>query len=185
MRWVALAALAVLTGCITDDPPPFSTAARSGDWLIDRHVDRVTAAPVSGAFLRTLKSNNSAELASRPASLQLSCFENKPIVRIAFEFKIGSDKNSTFGYRFDDRPGRDNVDSRVLLGYQVIVIENKPAVAQFIADMAGANQLYVRVRSLNAARTSAEFNVANSGPAVQAAFADCPLTPDTPPRRTS
>ena len=40
------------------------------------------------------------------------------------------------GYRFDDKPGRDNVESRVLLGYTVIVIEDKTAVAQFVDELA-------------------------------------------------
>jgi hypothetical protein len=172
----------VLSGCIAQDSS-FTTA---GSWRIDRRIDRITAAPVAGASVTTFNSSHSGEFGTRPASIQLTCFESQPIVRIAFEFKIGSDKNTILGYRFDDRPGRDNVDSRVLFGNQVIVIENRPAVAQFIADLSGANALYLRLRSLNGGRTAAEFKVDGNEAAVQAAYADCPLTPDPPPtRRTS
>jgi hypothetical protein len=54
-----------------------------------------------------------------------------------------------------------------------------------IADLAGSNTLFVRLRSLNGGRTAAEFKVDGNEAAVQAAYADCPLTPDPPARRTS
>jgi hypothetical protein len=96
-------------------------------------------------------------------------------VRFAFEFKIGSDKNTFMGYRFDDKPGRDNAESRVLYGEQMIVLEERAAVAQFVADMAGSSSLYVRIRSLTNGRTTAEFKLDGPDAAVQAAYADCPI----------
>ena len=63
------------------------------------------------------------------------------------------------------------------------VIEEKAAVAQFIDDLAGASVLYIRIRSLNAGRTTAEFRLDGSAAAVQAAFASCPVT--GPQKRTS
>ena len=107
--------------------------------------------------------------------LQLTCFERNPVVRFSFEFKVGSDENSALGYRFDDKPGRDNVASRILLGYTVIVIEDKAAVAQFIDELVNSSTLYLRIRSLNAGRTTAEFRVAGAAAAVQAALAECPV----------
>jgi hypothetical protein len=183
VRSVALGVLValMLSGCITQD----SNFTAAGSWRIDRRIDRITAAPVAGASVTTFNSSHSGEFGTRPASVQLTCFESQPIVRFAFEFKIGSDKNTILGYRFDDKPGRDNVDSRVLFGNQVIVIENRPAVAQFVADLAGSRLLFVRLRSLNGGRTAAEFKVDGNDAAVQAAYADCPLTPEPPTRRTS
>jgi hypothetical protein len=79
----------------------------------------------------------------RPAAIQLTCFENAPIVRFSFDFKIGSDVNSILGYRFDDKPGHDNVPSRIVLGYNVIIIEDKNEVARFVSELATSKILAV------------------------------------------
>ncbi len=182
---VGLAVGALLSGCGPQDPfVNAASVARAGNWRIDRQIDRVTGAPVAGAMLFSSSSSHTAVIGSRVAGLQLTCFERQPIVRLSFEFKIGSDKNTVMGYRFDDKPGRDNVESRVLLGYQVIVIEDKAAVAQFAADLAGASQLYVRIRSLNGGRTTAEFPVSGGDVALKEAYADCPLSA-APAQRSS
>lgn len=92
------------------------------------------------------------------------------------------------GYRFDDKPGRDDVRARILHGYQVMVIEDRAAVADFIRDMAGSRTLYIRIRSLNAGCTTAEFDLAGSTAAIEAGFAACPLTAssaDAAKRRSS
>jgi hypothetical protein len=185
LRIVAIGAVAALLGGCVTDPGPYSTYAKAGSWRIDKQVDRVTAQPVAGAAALTPTSWNTNEIGARPASVQLTCFENKPIARFAFGFKIGSDKNTSFGYRFDDKPGRDNVESRVLLGYQVLVIEDKAALAQFLGDLVGSNVLYVRIRSLNSGNTTAEFKVDGADAALQAAYVDCPLPLAPPSRRTS
>jgi hypothetical protein len=185
VRRVALVIVAaVLGGCATRDPTvAVGGLEASGAWKIDRSIDRVTGAPVAGATVITSNSSHSKELFPRPASLQLTCFEGQPIVRFVFNFRIGSTRNTELGYRFDAKPGRDGVESRVLPGYRVMVIEDRPTVTQFVGDLAGSSVLYLRIRSLNAGRTSAEFRVDGAGPAIEAAFADCPLGP--PPRRTT
>ena len=177
MRMVgALVALAVVGGCLTRDPAvSVSNATSSGNWKIEKTVDRITGAPLPSAQLMTRTSSNSAVSTPKPAGLQLTCFEGQPLVRFAFEFKVGTDANSSLGYRFDDKPGRDDVKSRILPGYQVIVIDDPAAVADFIRDLEGAKSLYVRIRSLHAGRTTAEFELDGSAAAVQAAFSACPL----------
>lgn len=188
MRWVALLGLALLLdGCTPRDPYVSNTAntVSSGEWRIERQTDRITGKAIASALLNTRNSSHSGEDYAQPAQMQLTCFEGKPVVRFAFEFKIGSDNNSALGYRFDDKPGRDNVESRILLGYTVIVIEDKAAVAQFVDELVGSNVLYLRIRSLNAGRTTAEFRVAGAPAAVQAAFAECPLTSAAGPKRTT
>ncbi|ABD06641.1 conserved hypothetical protein [Rhodopseudomonas palustris HaA2] len=169
----------VLAGCVTD-----AGTTRSGNWLIDQKPDRITGTPVAGAITRVWGATNSNDGVIRNALLQLTCFENRPIAKIAFEFKIGSDRNTSLGYRFDDKPGRDAVESRVLLGYRVIVIEDTAALQQFIDDLRGSTRLYVRIRSLNAGVSSVEFKVAGAEPALEAAYAACPLT-TTQARRTT
>ena len=186
MRILAVLVLALsLDACVTRDPyVTMAGATKSGNWIVENQVDRVTGAPSSGILLMTRNSSNSSVPNNRPASVRLTCFESQPIVRIAFGFKIGSDRNSILGYRFDDRPGHDNVESRILLGYEVIVIENRAEVAKFVDELVASNVLYVRIRSMNAGRTSAEFQLDGAAGAVPAAFKDCPLT-SPPVKRTA
>jgi len=187
VRWLAFVGIASLLGGCTARDPYVSTAntISSGAWKIERQADRITGNAITSALLWTRNSSHSGEDYAKPAEIQLMCFESKPVARFMFEFKIGSDKNSSLGYRFDDRPGRDNVESRVLLGYRVIVIEDKTAMAQFVDELVSSNVLYLRIRSLNAGRTTAEFRVAGAAAAVQAAFAECPVTPLPGQKRTS
>jgi hypothetical protein len=185
VRCATLAGMALLLGACNASDPYVRSAGQvpSGNWRVDRQTDRITGTAVSSAQLMARNSSHSGIDFAQPAGMQLTCFEGHPVVRISFEFKIGSDKNTILGYRFDDKPGRDNVESRVLLGYQIIIIEEKAAVAQFIDDLAGSSVLYIRIRSLNSGRTTAEFRLDGSAVAVQAAFADCPVT--GPQKRTS
>jgi len=177
---IAIAALATVMGaCSTRDPSVFQNEANTvaaGNWRIERTPDRITGVPVPSAQLATTQASNSAAPHAKPAVIQLTCFENKPIVRFSFEFKIGSDLNSVLGYRFDDKPGHDNVPSRVLLGYKVAVIEDGAAVAQFTQELSSSKTLVVRIRSLNAGRTVADFQVDGGKAAVDAVLANCPAT---------
>jgi hypothetical protein len=187
MRWLALVGAALLLGgCVARDPyVAGATTVSSGEWKIERQTDRVTGSNITSASLFTRNASHSAVDFAKTAQLQLICFEGKPVVRFSFDFKIGSDKNSMLGYRFDDKPGHDNVESRVLIGYTVIVIEDKTAVAQFVDELLNSNQLYLRIRSLNGGRTTAEFRVGGAAAAVQAGFAECPVTPPSGQKRTS
>lgn len=193
MRGVAFVVVACLLGaCAGRDPYVFSELNKvSGNWTIDKTVDRVTGAPTASAILTTQTASNSGVPQPGNAMLQLTCFENNPIVRLSFDFKIGTDKNSVLGYRFDDKPGRDNVVSRILVGYTVLVVEDPAEVARFVADLATSAALVVRIRSLNAGRTVADFKLDGAGPAIETGFAGCPvaapasLVPDKPKRRVS
>jgi hypothetical protein len=188
MRVLALAGVALLlSGCgVARDPyVQGANTVSSGEWKIERTADRVTGTAITSASLFTKNSSHTGVDYAKLAQMQLMCFERTPVVRFSFEFKIGSDKNSMLGYRFDDKPGHDNVESRVLDGYTVIVIEDKTAVAQFVDELVNSNLLYLRLRSLNAGRTTAEFHVAGAGAAVQAGFAECPVTPLPGQKRTS
>ena len=174
MRFVAFVVAAVLLGACARDPYVTNSGeARAGSWRISRQIDRVTASELPSATVISWGSNTYVP-GVKYATLQLACHDGHPLVRFGFDFKLGSDKNTFFGYRFDDKPGRDSVESRVLLGYQVIVIEEKAAVAQFLTDLNGSRRLYMRLRSLTGGRTSAEFPVDGSDAAVKAAFTDCP-----------
>jgi hypothetical protein len=175
-----VAAAVFLSGCARDPYVSTAGAIRDGNWRIERQLDRVTGAPLSNAFVISQNVSSSAIDFPRPASLSIHCFKGDPIVRLAFDFKVGSTRNSVLGYQFDGKPGRE-VAARFLQDFRTVVIEDKTEVAQFVDDLAGANALYVRIRSLNAGRSSAEFKVDGAPAAIAAAYAGCPVLP----KRTS
>jgi hypothetical protein len=187
LRSLAFVGVTLLLSACARDPYVSTTAntVSAGEWKIERQADRITGNAIASVLLRTRNSSHSDVDFAQPAQLQLTCFERNPVARFSFEFKIGSDKNSALGYRFDEKPGHDNVESRILLGYTVIVIDDKAAVAQFVDELVNSNTLYLRIRSLNGGRTTAEFRVGGAATAVQAAFAECPVTPPQGQKRTS
>jgi hypothetical protein len=146
-----------------------------GNWRIERQPDRVTGTPISSAILVTRTSSSSQAVISQPASMQLGCFLGKPVVTFNFTYKIGTNLNSFLGYRFDDKPGHE-IGGRFVKDTSAVVIEEPPEVAQFVSELATSHSLYVRVRSINAGRTSAEFTVDGAPAAIESAFAGCPAT---------
>jgi hypothetical protein len=176
MRAVLVAILACAL-CACSGRDPFVTNAAvvpSGNWRIERVVDRITGAPLPSATVRTL-SSNSAEPFPQPAALQLTCFKDQPIVRIGFDFKVGSNRNSVLGYRFDDKPGRELEKPRFLQDFHSVVIEDKAEVAQFVSELATSKVVYIRIRSLNAGRTAAEFRLDGAQAAIEAGYDGCSL----------
>jgi hypothetical protein len=82
-----------------------SKIASVGDWKIERQEDRVTGRPVSSAYVLTRLGSSNSTVVPQTISLQLMCFVGKPVVRFAFQAKVGTNVNSYLGYRFDDNPG--------------------------------------------------------------------------------
>lgn len=175
----------LLAACQTKDAFVTSPgrAESIGDWKIENQTDRVTNQPLSSAFVMAMASNSMTGN-PKPAQLQLLCFDKQPVVRFAFEFKIGAELNSEFGYRFDDRPGHDNIGVRILKGNNVAMIEERAAVQRFVDELANSHMLFVRVRSLNMGRTAAEFKIDGAPKAIEAAFANCPIVPTKPARNS-
>ena len=173
---VAIISALPLSACNRDPLVSSAQATPAGNWRIERQVDRISGAPLASAFLMTRTSSNSAEPFPKPAMLQLLCFKDQPTIRLTFEFKVGSNRNSSLGYRFDEKPGRE-IDARFLQDFKTVVIEDKAEVARFTADLATSSVLYVRIRSLNAGRSSAEFQLAGAPAAIEAGFAGCPVQP--------
>lgn len=171
-----------LGACVSRDAfvSGFTDKIDAGNWKIEKVTDRVTGKPVASALLTTEASNATAQPPMN-AMMQLTCFDKTPLVRFSFDFKIGSDKNSILGYRFDERPGHDNVESRILIGYTVIVIEDPREVYRFVQELATSNTLVVRIRSLNAGRTVADFKLDGVKEAIDAGFAACPVVEPPPP----
>jgi hypothetical protein len=168
---------ALLSGCANDPYVSSAGAISHGNWRIERQLDRVSGRPISNAFVVSLfKVASSSVDFPGPAALSILCFKGDPIVRLSFGFKVGSTRNSVLGYQFDDTPGRE-VEARFLQDFRTVVIENQADVAQFVNGLAVAKKLYMRIRSLNAGRSSAEFDVEGASAAIAAAYADCPISP--------
>lgn len=177
----ALSVCVIAGGCAGRDPYVATPATTtSGGWKIEKQEDRITGVPVPSAMLIIPNASNSFADFAKPASMQLTCFEGKPMVRFAFEFKVGADTNSTLGYRFDEKPGHDNVPAYFLQEYKTVVINDTAEVVRFIGEMRTSNTLVMRVRSLSAGRTTAEFKLDGAPAAIEAAFAGCPLTAPAP-----
>ncbi len=171
-----------LSGCILTRDPYVSTAlvAKSGSWRIDRQVDRVSGTSISSAVANGRASNTNIAF-PRDAIVQLSCFINKPVVSFRFEFKVGTDRNSFLGYRFDEKPGHET-NARFLANALTVVIDDDTEVAQFARDLAASNVLFIRIRSFNAGRTTAEFKVDGGEAAIASAYATCPVKQPEPQR---
>jgi hypothetical protein len=169
-----VAAPLALSACVTARDPIVTTAApvRAGNWVVDRQIDRITGAPLSLAYVVTRNSSYSSVAFTHPARMELGCFRQQPIVRFVFSYKVGSNRNSMLSYRFDDRPGRET-KARFLHLTRMVVIEDEDAAAQFLRELAASKTLYILVRSLNAGRSSAEFNVEGASAAIEQALADC------------
>lgn len=184
MRCVSVfVASLLLGGCALD---PFVTvfgetySGYAGNWLIEDNVDPITGIAVPSARILTIRSSSaSLDLFAKPATMQLTCSGKDPVIKFAYDFKVGTSINSIFGYRFDERPGQDTINARFLQAAKSVVIEDRATVARFIKDMEGASKLIVRTRSFNAGRSVTEFDVSNSVMPVQKAFAGCPF--DLPP----
>jgi hypothetical protein len=174
----------VLGACAARDPYVSSGGTRqSGSWQIEQQADRITGVPTPYAMAIAPESSNSYAEKPAPAGLHLTCFDGKPLVRFAFDFKVGSETNSVLGYRFDDKPGHDNVNVRFLQLYKTVVIEDRAEVIRFAGELAGSRTLVVRIRSINAGRTVAEFPIDGASAAIDAGFAGCSLTEPQPPEK--
>lgn len=174
-RGVGTILAALLAGACSTRDPVVSTAGAtpSGNWRIERNTDRITGAPLASAFIiSTGGASNSAVAFPRPAMMQISCFKDQPLIRFSFEFKVGSNRNSVLGYRFDDKPGREPA-ARFLQDDMIVVIEDKTEVAEFVQQLATSAGLYIRIRSLTAGRSTAEFRLDGAPAAIESALGAC------------
>lgn len=99
MRCVVGSVLALwLGGCALD---PFVTfggenyTTRAGTWVVETNVDPITGVAVPSARNATIRSSSAElDLFASPASLQLTCSGKDPVIKIAYDFKVGSSINS-------------------------------------------------------------------------------------------
>ncbi len=173
LRAAGAAALRLLAACAARDPFVTGAYGRLDEWGTEKNADRTTGAPVSNSFLITRKVSYGAILIPPPAKLQLLCFKERPVVLVAFNFKIGSTRNAEVAYRFDENPGH-TPHMRIIDDHRTVMLDEPKEVAQFAKEMATSQNLYLRIRALTAPRTSAEWTVAGAGPMIAAAYKSCP-----------
>lgn len=184
----AIATAVLLSGC-TRDPNVNSvgirgdTSVSNGRWIIDRQIDRITGKPISYVSLRATRTDtdrqNNLIFVGRNLLLELTCFRDLPTARFAFNEFIGANSNSTLGWRFDDKPGKE-VEARILRDNRTLIVDQPAEMRLFVDQLANSKTLYIRVVSLNDARNSAEFNVEGGAEAAKAAFANCPFPEPEP-----
>lgn len=180
--FLSVAAALPLAACATRDPAVGqSDVTNVGNWKVERQIDRITGTPLASAML-SAPSSHASEPFPKQVLMQLTCFGHAPLVRFAFEAKVGTTRNATFGYRFDERPGHE-IKPRYLENARVAVIDDAADVKQFVDELATAHTLYIRIRSLSFGRTTAEFHVDGAPAAIAAAYKDCPREADQPKRR--
>jgi hypothetical protein len=168
--------LVALGGCVT------ASAPEAGNWKIERSFDRIQGKPTGTAYLSARSRNERVkDLGLQLGWLQLTCFDNVPVVRLEFNHRIGSNRTSVLSYRFDENPGRDT-QARFLQTYKIAVIEDAKEVAQFVDQLRTSSKLYVRVVSHVAGTTTVEFTVKGAPVAIDAAFQNCPIDPASKPR---
>lgn len=176
MRIVAVVGMLALGGCVTASTP------EAGDWKIERGYDRIQGKPTGVAHVSARSRNERVrDLGLQLGWLQLTCFENAPVVRLEFNHRIGSNRTSVLSYRFDEKPGRDT-QARFLATYKIAVIEDPTEVAQFVEQLRTSSKLHVRVVSHVAGTTTVEFPVRGAAAAIEAAFQNCSADSAPKPR---
>lgn len=165
----------LLAGCFVQDrsyvlAKPDET---SGSWRMEHRIDRVTGKPAPVAFVTTMATNNKTT-AIRPAMLELVCSGTKPVVMFEFTLRVGAERNSSIAYRVDNRPG-DDVDATFIQDHRTIVIDEPAVVAKFIEEVSAGSMLLVRISSLFAGRTVAEFRIVGAKTAFVPVLEVCPL----------
>jgi hypothetical protein len=173
----------LLAACVTtrDSYVSNANAKVAGDWRIETAVDPITRKRLASAFVTTLSSHSLVPY-PQAAMLQLTCFDNERVVRFSFETKVGSNRNSVLGYRFDENSGRET-KARFLQNDRIVMLEDRAEVEQFTRELATAKVVHIRIRSMNTGRSTADFRVNGAPAAIEAAFAECAPRNDPPTRR--
>ena len=179
LRAIGAAAAALLLAACAHDPYVNATDTEQvGEWHIEKQADRMTGGAMSSAEILTRQVATGNVIFPPPVLLELTCFREQPVVFFRFQFKVGSNRNGEFSYRFDDRPGHE-AKARFVDDYKSVVIEDPGEVARFTTELAVAKVLYIRTRAFNAPRSSAEFQLAGAQTAISRGFAGCPLPAGT------
>jgi hypothetical protein len=179
MRIVAALLLMLpLAACAGTDNSALSanaSVASAGKWRIEPRVDRISGGTAPSSILETV-ARNTHSVDPHVGVVQLMCFDKKPIIRVAFNIKVGANNTAILEYRFDEKPGR-KANGEFLSDHTIFLIDEKADVAKFLDELATSTVLFVRVSSLALGRTTAEFRVTGAPVAIESVYAQCPVSP--------
>lgn len=183
---VGIAAAVLLGACAGDtvrtEAVQVQNKPDTGQWKFERRNDPISETQVTTAWLSIGKYDFlSGKIYA--GELQLMCFRNQPVIRLSFNLKVGSDRTAALAYRFDERPGH-SAKASFFAREKIIVIDNKSEVAQFVDQLGTAQTLFLRVTRLRAGTFTAKFPVQGASHAIEAAYAECPVS-DKPKVRTA
>lgn len=170
---LSVGACATGDGALTQASAPPADKPDKGQWKFERRIDPITQAPSAVAWVDIAKFDTRS-WRTEAGELQLMCFQHKPVVRLSFTLKVGTDKTAALAYRFDEKLGHD-VKARFFARQKAIVIENQDDVRRFASELVASQTLVVRISSLTASSFSAKFPVHGGAYAIEQAFAECPL----------
>lgn len=146
----------------------------TGQWQFERRHDPVSGSEVTTAWLSISRfhilSGNFYE-----GEVQLMCFRTRPVIRLHFNMRIGSDRTAALAYRFDENPGRFP-KAKFFARERLIVIDDKKEVSEFVDQLQSAQTLLLRITRLRAGTFTAKFPVHGASHAIEVAFAECPVT---------
>lgn len=179
----AFALLSLFLGACAQDlarTEPEPKKPDTGQWKLERRHDPVSGSEVVTAWLSISRfhilSGNFYE-----SEVQLMCFRSRPVIRLRFNLRVGSDRTAALAYRFDENPGR-YAKAKFFAREKLIVIDDKKEVAEFVDQLQSAQTLLLRITRLRAGTFTAKFPVHGASHAVEAAFAECPVTEKSKPR---
>lgn len=152
----------------------------TGKWQFEQRNDPVSGTQVVTAWL-SISRYNFLSATSYEGELQLMCFKNRPVIRLAFNLKVGSDRTAALAYRFDENPGR-YIKAKFFSREKLIAIDDMTEVADFADQLHSAQNLFLRVARLKAGTFTAKFPVHGASHAMEAAFANCPVIDKRKPR---
>jgi hypothetical protein len=174
VRVALVLALALLTGACATGESALTAAAPPPDtglWKFEKRTDPSTGGPMTTAYLSVNTLDSWGHLHS--VTLQLMCWR-EPVVRVAFNIKVGSNRSAALIWRFDDRTGRE-ATVRFLSDYKTVMIEDQAEVAAFVEELAASERLHLTISSLIVGRTAVKFAVKGAPHAIAQAYAECPL----------
>jgi hypothetical protein len=171
--FLALFMVSLLGACAGTNPlGPGAEVMSSGEWQISKATDSVSGEKAANIQLISNKTSQGSLTFPGGAKLQLVCFNGQAVAHFQFGFQIGSKADSEISYRFDDKPAH-TIKPHILRGLEMMVIENKAEVSQFMKELATANTLYLTINSLAKGSSAASFNVTGAAPAIELVHRAC------------
>jgi hypothetical protein len=137
-------------------------------------VDPITGKPDLSAVVISNNSRHAGDLIPGKAIMEITCFKGQPIVQFDFGVKIGTNADTSLGYRFDEKPGHE-IAPHILRGNRTALIDKTKDVAQFISEARTSRVLVLRLDSRGRGRTTTEFQLGNGGKVIDTIVAMCPL----------